>query len=168
VGRYHRSACRHLVWLPDPASLAAIAPTSLPSPPRRSAAASTTIPPPVGQLERRRRGAPLPGDPCRAFLPECLSMAVNATGLGLTLPACDPVLGVEFFEVVLVGEPAELRGASSQVDPLRIGLLHPRRLRLQLRHLRWHTVPASAGRQGDPCPAPVGSRQRIADTAGSA
>jgi hypothetical protein len=51
-------------------------------------------------------------------------MAVNATGIRFTLPGRDAVLGVELGNVAIVDDPAELRGAPSQVDPLGIGLPH--------------------------------------------
>ncbi len=65
-------------------------------------------------------------------------MAALATGVGFTLPPCDPVLGVELVEALLVNEAMERRGASCEVDPLGVGLPHRRRLLLRPRHLGWH------------------------------
>src|SRR5439155_183266 len=44
--------------------------------------------------------------------PTTPSKGANA-GLALALPGCEPVLGVELIEAVLVGEASEVGGASS-------------------------------------------------------
>jgi hypothetical protein len=72
------------------------------------------------------QSAPLTGFgyPGPTVFPERATVTVQAARLRLPLPGGDPVLGVGLVETVLKDHAAEVRGASSLVDPIGIGFPH--------------------------------------------